>query len=88
MTPELVLRLGRAITLVARRGMSRPPRIVILTVHDDQAFIDAARDAGAQAYVIKSHIGTDLVPAIRRALEGRSQFPQATVEPPNERIRG
>ena len=66
----------------------RPPRIVILTVHDDQAFIDAARDAGAQAYVIKSHIGTDLVPAIRRALEGRSQFPQATAEPPNERIRG
>ena len=53
-----------------------PPRIVFLTVHDDQAFIDAARDAGAQAYVIKSHIGTDLVPAIRCALEGRSQFPQ------------
>jgi phosphoglucosamine mutase len=29
MTPELALRLGRAITLVARRGKSRPPRIVI-----------------------------------------------------------
>src|SRR5438477_11299033 len=29
MTPEFVLRLGRAITLVARRGKSRPPRIVI-----------------------------------------------------------
>ncbi len=29
MTPELALRLGRAIALVSRRGMSRPPRIVI-----------------------------------------------------------
>ena len=28
-TPELALRLGRAITLVARRGKSRAPRIVI-----------------------------------------------------------
>ncbi|HEY2407663.1 MAG TPA: phosphoglucosamine mutase [Polyangiaceae bacterium] len=29
MTPELALRLGRAITLVARRGKSRAPRILI-----------------------------------------------------------
>jgi phosphoglucosamine mutase len=29
MTPELALRLGRAITLVAGRGKTRPPRIVI-----------------------------------------------------------
>ena len=29
MTPELALRLGRAVTLVARRGHVRPPRIVI-----------------------------------------------------------
>jgi phosphoglucosamine mutase len=29
MTPELALRLGRAITLVAARGKTRPPRIVI-----------------------------------------------------------
>src|SRR5687767_4972813 len=29
MTPELALRLGRAITLVARRGKTRPPRVVI-----------------------------------------------------------
>src|SRR6188508_3782482 len=29
MTPELALRLGRAITLVARRGKNRAPRIVI-----------------------------------------------------------
>jgi two-component system, response regulator PdtaR len=66
---------------------ARPPRIVFLTVHDDQAFIDAARDAGAHAYVIKSHLITDLVPAIRGALEGRSQFPDIPASP-SERLRG
>jgi phosphoglucosamine mutase len=29
MTPELTMRLGRAVALVARRGKTRPPRIVI-----------------------------------------------------------
>src|SRR5262249_54483505 len=73
----------------ARLGESaRPPRIVFLTVHDDQAFIDAARDAGAQAYVIKNHIGTDLMPAIRGVLEGRSQFPQPAVQSSGARVRG
>jgi DNA-binding NarL/FixJ family response regulator len=71
----------------ARLGESpSPPRIVMLTVHDDQAFIDAARDAGADAYVIKSHISTDLLPAIRSALEGRSQFPHEIPAPAKGRI--
>src|SRR5262245_58152158 len=59
---------------------AHPPRIVFLTVHDDPAFISAARDVGALAYVVKRHIATDLVPAIRRALEGRTQFPPVPAE--------
>jgi len=59
---------------------AHPPRIVFLTVHDDPAFVEAARNVGALAYVIKRHICTDLVPAIYRALEGRSQFPSPAVE--------
>src|SRR5262245_7707215 len=55
-----------------------PPRIVFLTVHEDPAFVEAAREAGALAYVVKRHVATDLVPAIRLALEGRTQFPPAT----------
>ena len=51
------------------------PWIVFLTVHDDPAFILAAREAGAHAYVIKRHIATDLLPAIRLVLDGRTQFP-------------
>jgi DNA-binding NarL/FixJ family response regulator len=56
-------------------GSAHPPRIIFLTVHDDPAFIAAAREVGALAYVVKRHIATDLVPAIRLALEGRTQFP-------------
>jgi len=52
-----------------------PPRIVFLTVHEDPAFVEAAREAGANAYVVKRRIATDLVPAIRRVLAGLTQFP-------------
>jgi DNA-binding NarL/FixJ family response regulator len=70
----------------ARLGESRqPPRIVFLTVHDDAAFVEAARGVGAMAYVTKRHIRTDLVPAIRLAIEGRTQFPDA-VAGPRERL--
>jgi DNA-binding NarL/FixJ family response regulator len=55
--------------------LAHPPRIVFLTVHDDPAFVEAAREAGAAAYVLKPHIATDLIPAIRLALEGRTRFP-------------
>jgi DNA-binding NarL/FixJ family response regulator len=58
--------------------LAHPPRIVFLTVHDDPAFVEAAREAGATAYVLKPNIATDLIPAIRLALEGRTQFPAAT----------
>ena len=60
---------------------AHPPRVVFLSVQDDPAFIEAARGVGALGYVIKHHIGTDLVPAIRLALEGRMHFPPATGEP-------
>jgi DNA-binding NarL/FixJ family response regulator len=45
-------------------------KIVFLTVHQDQDFVDAAFSAGAYGYVIKEDVTTDLVPAIREALRG------------------
>jgi DNA-binding NarL/FixJ family response regulator len=72
----------------ARLGESRqPPRIVFLTVHDDAAFVEAARGAGAVGYVTKRHIRTDLLPAIRLALAGRTQFPPPLVGPQERLIR-
>jgi DNA-binding NarL/FixJ family response regulator len=66
----------------ARLGESpHPPRVVFLTVHDDAAFVEAARGVGAMGYVTKRHLRTDLVPAIRLAIEGRTQFPETVAEP-------
>ena len=49
----------------------RRTKIVFLTVHEDEDFVAAAFSAGASAYVTKGDLVTDLVPAIRDALEWR-----------------
>jgi DNA-binding NarL/FixJ family response regulator len=46
-------------------------KIVFLTVHEDPDFLQAALDAGALGYVVKSRVVTDLSPAIRAALADR-----------------
>ena len=46
-------------------------KVVFLTVHEDEDFVNAAFAAGASAYVTKSRVTTDLVRAIRDALAGR-----------------
>ena len=48
--------------------LPNPPRIVFLTVHEDQDFMDAAANAGASGYVLKRNMYRDLVAAVRRAL--------------------
>lgn len=45
-------------------------RIVLVTVHRDQAMVDRGFATGALGYVIKSAAGEDLVPAVRSALRG------------------
>lgn len=44
--------------------------IVFLTVHQEPDFVRAALSCGGAAYVVKSHLATDLIPAIRAALSG------------------
>ena len=46
-------------------------KIIFLTVHEDPDFLQAALDAGAVGYVVKSRVASDLCPAIRGALAGR-----------------
>jgi DNA-binding NarL/FixJ family response regulator len=47
-------------------------KVVFLTVHGDPDYIRAALATGATAYVIKSRLASDLVPALRDALAGRT----------------
>ena len=48
-----------------------PPRIVFLTVHDDDEFVTAAQAAGGLGYVVKPRLASDLLPAVMEAREGR-----------------
>jgi DNA-binding NarL/FixJ family response regulator len=45
--------------------------VVCLTAHAERDVVEAALEAGALGYVVKTSLAHDLVPAIRAALEGR-----------------
>jgi DNA-binding NarL/FixJ family response regulator len=46
-------------------------KLIFLTVHEDPAFVAAAISAGAQGYVLKNRVFVDLIPAIRKVLQGQ-----------------
>ena len=52
------------------RRIGSTAKIVFLTVHNDQDFVEEAFSAGAVGYVIKPRLGTDLLVAVREALIG------------------
>lgn len=47
-------------------------RIVFLSVHEELAFVGAARKLGVFGYVVKRAADSDLIPAIREVLRGGS----------------
>jgi DNA-binding NarL/FixJ family response regulator len=49
-------------------------RIILTTLHEDPAFISAARRAGACGSFFKTESGRHLIPAIRVAAEHRPFF--------------
>jgi DNA-binding NarL/FixJ family response regulator len=53
--------------------------VIFLSVHDEPEFLEAAWKSGALGYVRKSHLGSDLIPAIRAALDGR-RFVSASID--------
>jgi DNA-binding NarL/FixJ family response regulator len=56
-------------TILRQRGSTA--KIVFLTVHEDQAFVDAAFATGAHGYVVKPRLMQDLRLAIREVVAGR-----------------
>ena len=55
-------------------------RMVFLTVHEDADYAEEAIALGADAYVVKSRIASDLMLAIASALDGR-KFVSVTLAP-------
>ena len=41
-------------------------KVIVLSVHDEQSVRRAAMEAGADAFVLKRDIATDLLPAVER----------------------
>jgi len=56
-------------------GGGSPARIILLSVHEDPEFVEAARNVGAHGYVVKRTMTADLLPAVRGVLGGRTVFP-------------
>lgn len=53
------------------RNIGCESKIVFLTVHEDSDFVSAALGAGGSAYVVKSRLSADLIPAIQAALSDK-----------------
>lgn len=58
---------------LARRLQERrfSGRIIFLTIHEDQELLSAALSVGGYAYVVKSRLDLDLLPAIQAVLGGQ-----------------
>ena len=54
------------------RAAGTSAKIVFLTVHADPDYVRAGLGTGALGYVLKSELGSELLPCIREALAGRS----------------
>ena len=52
-------------------------KIIFLSMHEDPDFIAAAFSAGGCDYIVKHRLFTDLVPAIQKAVRGRSSVSES-----------
>jgi DNA-binding NarL/FixJ family response regulator len=55
-------------------------RVLILSMHAEQAYVTAALQAGARGYLLKDSMDVDLVSAVDSILGGRSFFSPAVAE--------
>jgi two-component system, NarL family, response regulator NreC len=57
--------------------LDRPPLVIILSMHSDEAYILRALAAGARAYLLKDATDEDLMPAVRSVASGKPYFSPA-----------
>jgi DNA-binding NarL/FixJ family response regulator len=63
-------------------------RTVVLTMHDDEAYVRLARLAGADGFVLKKALATELIRALRAVAAGRTHFPGQPPAAPRLRREG
>jgi DNA-binding NarL/FixJ family response regulator len=65
-------RLNGIETATHLKKRSSPTKVIFLTIHDDSDSVGVAFKSGAEGYVFKTRMATDLVLAIREVLAGRT----------------
>jgi DNA-binding NarL/FixJ family response regulator len=65
-------------TAQALRKAGARAKVVFLTLHDADEYVEAALRSGANGYVLKSRMEADLPGALRHALAGRYFLPSLT----------
>jgi DNA-binding NarL/FixJ family response regulator len=69
---DLTLPGGASLPLIEQlQSLAAPPRVLVLTMHDDPAYVRAALAAGAAGYVVKKIGEHELLDAIRSVHSGR-----------------
>lgn len=68
---------GQSGITITRQILTSTPRVKVLalSVHAEDQFASAMKNAGASGYVLKDHAFEQLVNAIRSLADGRSFFP-------------
>lgn len=59
-------------TAIQLKQLGSKAKVLFLTIHEDVDFLEAALRTGASGYVLKRRIASDLRPAIRDVLAGKT----------------
>jgi len=72
LTLDLTMPGGNSMKLIERLRQECPQtRVVVLTMHDDSAYLRAVLAAGGSGYVVKTAADSELLTAIRTVFQGR-----------------
>ena len=66
-------------TAMQLKKLGSKAKVLFLTIHEDVDFLEAALSTGASGYVLKRRLASDLRPAIRDALTGKTFISSSVV---------
>lgn len=66
-------------TAIQLKQRGSKAKVLFLTIHEDLDFLEAALRTGASGYVLKRRMASDLGPAIRDALAGKTFISSSVV---------
>jgi two-component system, NarL family, response regulator NreC len=61
---------GISATRAITKGKLQRPRVLVLTMHSEEAYLEAVLEAGASGYLVKSTADRELVAAVRAVARG------------------